>query len=204
MQVTLPTGCEDSLIWWPERGMGFHPRPAMDYTTSYWEEFRQRDASPMGELLTEARLALVRRHYSGQVVDIGIGGGRFVEYAAAQGYDVNAEANEWLRQRDAYCDPYSRPVDAITCWDSLEHIPDPAALLAQVREWAFIAIPIFEEGDGVPASRHYKPGEHIWYFSHRGLVDWMKAHGFVCMEHNDAETELGREGIRSYAFMRVK
>lgn len=69
MRVTLPTGYEDSLIWWPERGMGFHPRPAMDYTTSYWEEFRQRDASQMGELLTEARLALVRRHYAGQVVD---------------------------------------------------------------------------------------------------------------------------------------
>ncbi|MFA1636732.1 hypothetical protein ACDY95_24920 [Achromobacter ruhlandii] len=32
---------------------------------------------------------------------------------------------------------------------------------------------------------------------------WMKAQGFACMEHNEAETELGREGIRSYAFMRV-
>jgi hypothetical protein len=176
----------------------------MDYTTSYWEEFRQRDASSMGEMLTEARVAMVRRHYAGQVVDIGIGGGRFVEYAAAQGYDVNTEANEWLRQREAFCDPYCRPVDAITCWDSLEHIPDPAALLAQVREWAFISIPIFEEGDGVPGSRHFKPGEHIWYFSHRGLIDWMLTKGFACMEHNDAETELGREGIRSYAFMRIK
>lgn len=191
-----------NFVWWPELGMGFHPAPAMEYRDDYWQEYRRRDATDTGAALTRARIDLVRRHFSGVAVDIGIGGGRFVEESGSRGFDVNARAVEWLDGRGSLCDPYSQKVDAITCWDSLEHIPDPTALLRQVRQWIFVSLPIFSGPDHALKSRHYKPGEHIWYWTHDGLVKWCADHGFSLVECNDMETQLGREGIMSYAFRR--
>jgi len=206
MTGSLPTGLEDCLLWSPERGMGFHTRPPMAYTESYWAEYLARDASPMGEALTRARVDFVRACYTGPVIDIGIGGGGFVRALGAGGFgfDVNPEANDWLRYRLSYLDPYRHDnVLAITCWDSLEHIPDPGALVARAREWVFVSMPIYGDLDDLLASKHYKPGEHLWYWTDAGLVSWFEGHGFELVADDDFETRLGREGIGSYAFRRV-
>lgn len=64
------------LSWWPELGMGHHPAPPIEYEGGYWSEYRERDASEMGQALTKARCDLVNRYAAGHwVVDIGIGGG---------------------------------------------------------------------------------------------------------------------------------
>ena len=77
--------------------MGFHPRPPMDYTGPYFEKYQALDATPMGEALTRARMEMVKRHIDpASVLDVGIGGGRFVEEAGCFGYDVNELANVWL------------------------------------------------------------------------------------------------------------
>lgn len=201
----MKSSCLDlnsSFVWWPELGIGFHPKPAMDYQEDYWQKYRQLDNTDVGAALTRSRIDLVRRHFSGVAVDIGIGGGRFVEESGSLGFDINAQAMEWLDGRGSLCDPYSQEVDAITCWDSLEHIPDPTALLRQVRQWIFVSLPIFSGPDHALKSRHYKPGEHIWYWTHSGFVNWCAGHGFDLVEHNDAETQIGRDGIMSYAFRR--
>jgi hypothetical protein len=196
----LPNGFGDLLYWFPEVGYGFHPRRPINYDGNYWEEYLARDASPMGAKLTMARTEFVRGFWKGSVVDIGIGGGRFCEEANALGYDINQHAVAWLKERERFCDPYLAPVDAMTCWDSLEHIPEPDALLAQVRQWLFVSLPIFESAEHCLRSRHYKPGEHVWYFSHDGFVDWCAARDFELISSSDFETQLGRDGIRTYAF----
>ena len=190
-------------MWWPELGMGWHPRPPIQYEGSYWEEYRRRDASAMGRSLTSARVDLVRRWWGQEVVDIGIGGGRFVEAAGGLGYDVNPEAIAWLRKKGRWCDVYEEPVEAITCWDSLEHIPDPRQLLAQVKRWLFVSLPIFDGPEDCLRSRHYKPGEHIWYWTHEGFIGWLEEQGFEMRDGSQIESELGRHGIMSYAFERV-
>jgi hypothetical protein len=35
------------------------------------------------------------------------------------------------------------------------------------------------------------------------LVDWFAQQGFILMAHNDEESRIGREGIKSYAFKRA-
>jgi hypothetical protein len=205
MQINLPIGFEDSLIWWHERGMGFHPRPPIDYQADYWQEYRERDATPMGEALTKARVDFVRKHIGSDIqhlVDIGIGGGRFVREADCWGFDVNESAIEWLRSHNAFTNPMTAPPEAISCWDALEHIPKPEKLLKHVKNWLFVSLPIFDNPATITASKHYKPGEHIWYFTHRGLVIWCAAQGFELIEYNHIESDLGREGITSYAFKR--
>ena len=108
----------------------------------------------MGAALTQARIDLVRRHFDGQVVDIGIGGGRFVTESGAMGFDVNPEAVDWLKAQERYYDPYQHHAEAVTCWDSLEHIPEPEKLLDHVGEWLFVSMPIYKDQADCLASKH--------------------------------------------------
>lgn len=202
MTRALPPGLSDCLLWSEELGLGYHPRQPMNYEGSYWQNYRQMDATPMGAALTRARVEFVHKHFVGEVVDIGIGGGRFVEESGAFGYDINGEAVDWLREKGRYINPYGRKVGAVTCWDSLEHIPEPGALLAQVEGWLFVSMPIYESAANCLASKHYKPGEHVWYWTLPGLIGWCEARGFELVELNHMETELGRDGIVSFAFRR--
>lgn len=186
--------------------MGFHPRPAMDYQADYWQEYLERDATPMGAALTKARVDFVRKHLGAdisQLVDIGIGGGRFVREADCKGFDVNLQAINWLQDHRVFSDPKETTPEAVSCWDALEHIPDPEEFLRNVRKWLFVSLPIFMNPATVVSSKHYKPGEHIWYFTHKGFVDFCANQGFELVEYNHIESDLGREGINTYAFKRV-
>lgn len=201
MTASLPNGLTDCLLWSEELGMGFHPRPPMDYSGPYFEKYQALDATPMGTALTAARVDMVRRHFDGEVLDVGIGGGRFVVESGGKGFDVNEEAVQWLKSRNAYADPY-KGVAAITCWDSLEHVPNPEALVRSVGEWVFVSMPVYKDQADCLKSKHFKPGEHLHYWSVRGLIGWFAKMNFGCVEINKRESDLGREGITSFAFRR--
>ncbi|MFC1253281.1 methyltransferase domain-containing protein [Pseudomonas aeruginosa] len=201
MTASLPHGLTDCLLWSEELGMGFHPRPPMDYSGPYFDKYQALDATPMGAALTAARVDMVRRHFDGEVLDVGIGGGRFVIESGGKGFDVNEEAVQWLKSRNAYADPY-KGVAAITCWDSLEHVPDPEALVRSVGEWVFVSMPVYKDQADCLKSKHFKPGEHLHYWSVRGLIGWFAKMNFGCVEINERESDLGREGITSFAFRR--
>lgn len=207
MTQSLPPGLNDTLLWSEEKGQGFHTRPAMRYEGQYFAHYQKLDATHMGGLLTKARLELVQKFTdSTRTVDIGIGGGRYVQESGGAGYDVCEDAVTWLKRNGKYHDPYDDfygDVGSITCWDSLEHIPEPEKLLAQVTDWLFVSMPIYDDMADVLQSKHYKPGEHLHYWTFDGFVNWCACQGFELREVNHAETELGREGITSFAFKRV-
>ncbi|MXF29030.1 hypothetical protein FQ043_24860, partial [Escherichia coli] len=78
------------------------------YDAAYFARYQQMAATPMGQALTRARIQLVARHWSGPVLDVGIGAGQFVEARPqTQGYDVNPAGIAWLKQRGAWRDLYS-------------------------------------------------------------------------------------------------
>lgn len=174
----------------------------MDYSGPYFAKYQALDATPMGQALTAARVAMVRRHHQGEVVDIGIGGGRFVLEANARGFDVNGEAKSWLVKHDRWQDPYTAHAAALTFWDSLEHIPDPEQIVASAEQWVFVSMPIYQDSRHCLKSKHFKPGEHLWFFTDWGFIGWMDRQGFDMIERNDIESTLGREEILSYAFRR--
>lgn len=202
----LPSGFEDCLLWSDELGMGFHTRPPISYEQSYWDEYIIRDGTPMGAALTSARVALVEEYGNGtEICDVGIGGGRFVMQANAKGYDINPEALRWLRATDRYRDPYDGDrVGQLTFWDALEHIRDPAAIVARAEHTVFVSMPIYHDMASVFKSPHYKPGEHLWYWTDEGLRLWFERQGFRYIHSDDCETRLGRRGIMSYVFQRVR
>lgn len=206
MTKSLPNGWDDCLIWCPEKQMGFHPREPISYESDYWNKYLVMDDTEMGDALTKARCDLVNFYNKGLVVDIGIGGGKFVSAMGESGfgYDVNTQAIDWLVESGRFVDPYANRVNSICCWDSLEHIPNPEALIEQVDNFVFVSIPIFNDPNTVTQSKHYRPGEHIWYWSDFGLIKWFENLGFINVEKNNIETVIGREDISTYVFRRVK
>lgn len=204
MQQTLPAGLNNTFLWSEELGYGWHTAPAMHYDSGYFAHYQKLDATPMGAALTNARIDLVRKYVPpAHGCDIGIGGGRYVQTSCGFGFDVCPDAVEWLRTRGDFI-PAGYTVEVATCWDSLEHIPEPEKLLARVREWLFVSMPIYKDMQDVLTSKHYKPGEHLHYWTLAGFIAWCERQGFEVQEVNHAEEELGREGITSFAFRRVK
>lgn len=194
------------LQWSNELGVGYLPPASIGpYDEAYFDHYAELAGTPMGRRLTEARVNFVARNYGdGPVVDIGIGAGQFCSARPrTKGYDVNPAGVEWLKDRALWHDFATTPCVAATFWDSLEHIPNPAAALAHVEQWVFVSLPVFYGRSHVTRSKHFKPDEHIWYWTRDGFRRWARTQGFVVREENATETLLGREDIRSFALERV-
>jgi hypothetical protein len=198
------------LTWWPQLGIGYYPVEAgiAPYDQDYFDRFDCNARTPLGQALMRARCDFVERHYYGPLIDVGIGSGAFIELRnhlgqMTYGYDVNPAGIDWLEQRELLIDPYVTAFDAMTLWDVIEHIPDFQLLLANVREWLFLSLPIFRDAEHALRSKHFRPDEHCWYFTVHGLVSAMNACGFALVRESKIETDLGREGIGTFAFRRV-
>lgn len=194
------TAMNSKFVWDDHLQMGKSLAPPIEYGSGYWEYYRELDNTEMAKHLTRARVDMVRKHWDGQVVDVGIGGGRFVTEMDCMGFDVCPDAIKWLIQGRRFSTP---SVEAVTCWDSLEHMKDPVGFVSGITKWVFVSMPIYENKKHCLNSKHYKPGEHIWYWTHDGLVRWFRRCGFELIEYNDMESQIGREGILSYAFKRI-
>ena len=157
----------------------------------------------LGQRLTQARVELVERYWTGALVDVGIGCGAFVDARPnTRGYDVNPVGVHWLREKGLWCDPYREAVQAVSLWDVLEHIPDFDRLLARVSHRVFVCMPVYWGPQEVLQSKHMRPDEHCWYFTACGFLKVMRSLGWELLEHNEEESRLGRDGIASFAFKR--
>ncbi|MCT6589198.1 class I SAM-dependent methyltransferase [Pantoea dispersa] len=197
---------DSELVFFPELGIGRYPVPQeRPYDARYFQRYQQMAETETGRQLTVSRIELIARHYHGPVLDVGIGAGQFVSMRPfTSGYDVNPAGVEWLKEKGLYVDLYSTVSPAISMWDVLEHIDDPEAAVARAGEIVFVSIPIFRDSADILQSHHFRKDEHIWYFTDEGLRNWFRTQGFQCVEHNRMECELGRQGIGTYAFRRIK
>ena len=196
---------KDNLIWFPERGIGYFPVTDFIYDDNYFNNYKGLSETEMGTRLIQLRISFVSKYFSGKVVDVGIGCGHFVSMRDnTLGYDVNPAGIRWLKEKSLYFDIYEKKCDTLTFWDSLEHIKEPELAIRQASKWVFVSMPIYEDISHLLRSKHFKKSEHFWYFTHGGLVYWFSENGFDLVDFTDEETQLGREGITSYAFKRRK
>lgn len=181
------------------------------YDKAYFVKYQKHAAGPLDKVINAARLAMLARHdVADDCIDVGIGCGRFIEYANEHkielcGFDVNRTAVDWLKRRRLLADPYRESFAAICLWDVLEHLPEPDKLLARVPDGGlvFCCLPVINDFRWLPKWKHYRPGEHLHYWTHDGLLHWFADRGFECLESNDAETLAGREDILSYVFRKT-
>lgn len=198
------------LIWMPEEGVGYLDiaNPSAAYDRAYFERYLSYEGTRMSAALISSRVALVERHWDGDLIDVGIGAGTFLtkrnDYMARTctfGTDVNRIGVGWLIQRNLLRSPYAG-CEAVSLWDVLEHIQDFDRLLAAVSERVFCCLPIFSGPDDILRSRHFRRDQHFWYFTEAGFIRTMAYLGWSVLEINQEESLAGRDSIRSYAFAR--
>lgn len=203
-EIRDPSG----LIWYPDLELGYLPVGAgVPYDAEYFQKYVGYKANPIGAKLTAARVDLASKHCGvDAVTDIGIGCGHFIEVrgGATYGYDVNPVAIRWLLERDLWADPFAGSPMNVTCWDSLEHMEHPDLFIDRVKKTVIVSLPVFDDLEHVLRSKHFRPGEHVWYWTEDGFVRWMLERGFACLEQNWMETTFGREDIGTFVFERSK
>ena len=187
------------------RGVAYQKdmRVTMQYDRAYFEKFAAYDGA-LACQINQARIDFVNRHWQGQVLDVGIGCGQFVAGRPnTDGYDVNPHALAWLKEQGKLGENL-RDYEAFTFWDVLEHVAEPERYLRRVPHygWVFASLPIFERLEDIRRSKHYKPGEHLYYWTEAGFIEWMKLYGFSLVARGDHETACGRDSIGSFAFQR--
>lgn len=200
--------CDNDLIYCADVAYQIDMTKSVEYGRDYFQKYINMEDTEIALKINQSRIELVNRHCGGPLLDVGIGSGEFIKKQPDRkvyGYDINLFGVEWLLAHYRFVDPYKEvpeDVEGWTFWDVLEHMTDPGEVLRKVRpgNYVFVAIPIFENVWDVKKSKHYRPNEHYYYFTSKGLVDYMEARGFACLEVNDAEVKAGRESIGSFAF----
>lgn len=181
----------------------YERKESVHYDGSYFDKCFSYEGTEIEKKINQGRIDFVRKYYKGFLLDIGVGCGTFIKRRPMTlGYDINPKAVEWLKQENKYSDKIEC-FDAFSFWDVLEHINNHSDYLCRIRvgTYLFCSIPVFFDLGRIKESKHYRPGEHLHYWTASGLIDYMKAlYGFECLEVDDFETQAGREDILSFAF----
>lgn len=186
-------------------------RTTIDYGRDYVREFLRREGTPINARLNRFRAELVEKYCPNAVLDFGAGSGTFIKTCRRKCYgcDVNERTERWLRQRgiwhDFWRDGLPADADGVCAWDVLEHLPRPTEFLWKVpaHKYLFVTIPVIRDWKNIRASKHYKPGEHLVYFTDRGFQEYVRTIGFNVLEVRDDEVAIGREDVKTYVLQRV-
>lgn len=157
-------------------------------------------ADDVRSLIARERLATIRTALGdGPCLDVGASTGAFVAAARAAGIDacgIELSATAAQAARDAGLpvenarledfEPPS-PLAAVTAFDTIEHLLDPAALLDRAHRWlapgGVLALTLPDIGS--PAARvlgkrwyFYAPKDHLHYFDRATIARLLDKHGF--------------------------
>ena len=191
----------------PERGVAYQTDMSViaPYEKEYFEKCLAYKGNEISTKVNSGRSALVRK-YCDEIIDIGAGTGEFIERfisdgGKAKGYDANPYTVEWLRNNNHFSEEFGN-FNGFTFWDTIEHVKIPEFYFKRIpkESYLFVSIPVFKSLSDIRKSKHYRPNEHLYYWTEEGFVEWMKMYGFRLLEKNDSESEAGRDGIKEFVF----
>lgn len=204
----LPAKADGDLMLCLDEGIAYQADRAhrVEYGEAYFEKCAGYEDGEIATKINAGRIELVRSHIgSARLVDVGIGSGEFIRKRPnTWGHDVNPKAIAWLKERDLWT-PSLEGFAGASFWDVLEHVDEPEDYLRQVglHGYVFASLPLFTDLEAIRKSRHYRPGEHLYYFLGEGFVGWMRQHGFRLLTMEVFEIHAGRDSIYSFAFKRI-
>ena len=177
------------------------------YDSDYFDKCAGYEDQAIARVINAGRIALVNKYVGADagVLDIGVGSGEFIKRRKNTfGYDINPAAIAWLKEIMRWTTSFV-PFEAFTFWDVIEHVEEPGEYFRRIHDggYLFASLPIFDDLTRIRESKHYRPGEHLYYWTESGFVDWMALHGFKLLERQDYETRAGRDSILSFAFQRT-
>jgi hypothetical protein len=109
----------------------------------------------------------------GRLLDVGYGNGDFVRAAEAAGFDAYGHDVHGVdcRIREVALDA-DESWNVVTFFDSLEHFPDFDLVRCLLKRTNYVMISVPMRPSSFPHDRnwkHFKPGEHLHYFSELSL-----------------------------------
>ena len=153
----------------------------MCYDAQYAHQYDFRPVREMSELRWDFLQSRLRLAAGSRILDVGYGNGAFLKRARAAGMSIFGI--------DLHNEDFGIPVvgfdtpqdyDLVCFFDSLEHFPDFAPILRLRTRHVIVSIPN-TPGFILTAPRkwrHFKPGEHLHYFSRASLDGLMRGWGF--------------------------
>jgi len=172
------------------------------YTKEYARHFEELDGSDAGWRLAYIRLgwALTLALPGALLLDFGCGTGGFLAVAdkfyRAYGTDINPEAVVTAKRFVSSAEvcvgevPIDR-ADILVAFDVLEHMEHPGKVIQRYDPaHVVVSTPWFGPSIARNLSRwhHYKPGEHLWLFSHWGLQAMLANLGYQIVQTTNAES----------------
>jgi len=129
------------------------------------------DAYETTPLMSHLRLGIVTAAARGpKILDVGYGNGDFIKLACRGGFDGYGSdvhgADYGVNEIDLAAD--QTQWDVVTFFDSLEHIPDFTLVRELGRRAHTVVVSIPRKPTNFPCDldwKHYRPGEHLHYFS---------------------------------------
>jgi len=206
--ANMPAERDGDLMLCREHGLAYQRdrNHIISYDDEYYNRCKSYEGQAIANRINAGRLALVSRHIgNNRLCDVGIGSGEFIRSRPNTfGRDINPVAQEWLKRSDLWLEHFN-DCSNFSFWDVLEHLPDPEQYLRHVplHGFVFCCLPLFYGLGAIRLSKHYRPGEHLYYWSEGGFIEWMGLHGFQKLERCDFEIAAGRESIYSFAFKRI-
>lgn len=200
---------DDDLMLCLEDGVAY--QGDMSHQVGYGEDYFNKclgyEDQAIAVAINNGRIALVAKHFdpAAAVLDVGVGSGEFIKKRPNTfGRDINPVAESWLKAEKAWADVPGM-FGAYTFWDVIEHLEEPEQWFRYVSAGAclFTSIPLFADLRRIRESKHYRPGEHLYYFTEEGFLKWMSLWGFELLERQTFEIDAGRDSIFSFAFHRA-
>ncbi len=168
----------------------------MKYDIDYYENML-RQYSRTAEQISKIRWDWIKEIEPTRVLDYGSGCGWFRAWRP-KGVEVDSYDIGDYPQTGIDLVIY----DVVCFWDVLEHIEDFAELepvLALARHVA-VSVPVIDEISLIDW-KHFKPGEHLHYFTNEALDALFRKYGFDAMKTGQPECPP-REDIMSILYRR--
>jgi hypothetical protein len=162
--ITLCKGCghvfqsdlQISMVYDAEYAHQYDHRPHEEMSRLRWEFIQQHLSLPPGS----------------KILDVGYGNGAFLKFAGRAGmktFGIDLHGEDFGIHEVTYSSPIE--FDLACFFDSIEHFPDFAEIFQLRTRYAVVSIP--ETPDFLLSQphrwRHFKPGEHLHYFSRASL-----------------------------------
>ena len=166
----------------------------VSYDSDYAHQYDRVPHQAMSALRWNFIQSALNLPVGSKVLDIGYANGAFLKHARSNGMSIYGI--------DLHTEDFGIPVvdfdtpieyDLVTFFDSLEHFPDFSPLLKLRVSNVVVSLPLTPDFllEDARAWRHFKPGEHLHYFSPASLDRFMRNLGFpVRLAHGHPEDEL--------------
>lgn len=151
------------------------------YSRQYQEKYLQTPELAMSFLRLSMVVPIAKP--GSRVLDYGCGSGAFVHALKSVGYDAQGFNVGDENPEGAF--------NVVTMFDVIEHLPEPSEVFKLNPEFFVISVPDFKpvaSGEiELKKWRHYRPDEHIHYFSYTAIRRFFQRHGYDCIIENHTE-----------------